>query len=63
MPTRILLLIIHAALLGFFCNILVIGHNFNKDGPLKGCRKYIVSFLYRFSGTIFIAIAGVFTKK
>jgi hypothetical protein len=44
-------------------SILIIGHDFKKSGPLKGCRKAIITFLYRFNATLFVATAGLFTKK
>ena len=45
MPTRIILLSICGCTIALIASILSIGHNFQKDGPMKnGCRKNIYNF-------------------
>ena len=45
------------------CKILTCGHDFRK-GPLKsGCRKTVVSFLFRWNAKLYMFICGTSTTK
>lgn len=59
MPLRLILLNIMGLFLLIQAKLLTIGHDFNK-GPLeKGCRKKMISWLYRNTAKVWMMIAGV----
>ena len=63
MPARMLTLIVQGLTLSLICKILTLTHNFKK-GPLKrGCRKSLVTFLFRINAKIYMFICGTSSSK
>lgn len=63
MPTRFLLMCIDAAFLAAIGSILSVGHNYKTQGALKnGCRKRVITVIYRACTTLLIFLAGCGTS-
>jgi len=62
MPTRIVLLVFDGIFLTSMVNILSFGHDYKK-GPLKrGCRKWLINFLYHVCCSFYLFICGMSSK-
>lgn len=63
MPARMCILIIQGILLSLICKILTFTHNFKK-GPLAGgCRKSLISFLFRANAKLYMFVCGTSSTK